>query len=180
MRCNLKRAFQSWEMDWGGGAHKSGEGRGDVEKVRQIHRSNVMEALKFYYFVFNWIFHGKPVELLQNGDMVNGGDCRNDTGSRVLNQLRFTERLVGETKWKSFSVINLGCDEAVDGTAVQMGGWKKGWGDWNYTNQSMLTGYCYLYVIGMSAVKDGTQTLGLSGRGKQSYCQCWGRTVRFG
>lgn len=27
----------------------------------------------------------------------------------------------------------------------------------------MLTGYCYLYVIGMSAVKDGTQTLGLAG-----------------
>lgn len=101
-----------------GRAWRCGEGETDTQE--QCYGS--FKGVQFYYFVFNLIFHGKSVELLQNGDLVNGGDCRNDTGSRVLSQLKFTERFVGETKWKTFSGIDLGCDEAVDGMAVQMGG----------------------------------------------------------
>lgn len=77
-----------------GRAWQCGEGETDTQE--QCYGS--FKGVQFYYFVFNLIFHGKTVELLQNGDVVNGGDCRNETGSRVLKQLKFTERLVGETK----------------------------------------------------------------------------------
>lgn len=78
-----------------GGAWRCGEGETDTQEQCYGSFEGVQQ---FYYFVFDLIFHGKPVELLQNGDVVNGGDCRNETGSRVLKQLKFTERLVGETK----------------------------------------------------------------------------------
>lgn len=119
----LKRAVPSWEMDWGGGAHKSAEGCGDVEKVRQLQRSKVMEALKDYTCTIRC-----SIEYFMGGQRscFNAGACGNDTGGRVLNQLKFTQRFVGVTKWKTFSVIDPGCEEAGDGMTVQMVGAKEG------------------------------------------------------
>ncbi|XP_023283321.1 ephrin type-B receptor 2-like [Seriola lalandi dorsalis] len=57
----------------------------------------------------------EPVELLEDrSDVVDGGGTSNDTGSCVLDQLKFMEGFKREAEEERVTVIQTGSDEAVD------------------------------------------------------------------
>ena len=61
--------------------------------------------------IVNAEFDGEPVELVQDGgDVTDDRGSGDDTGSSVLNQLKFMEEFVGETKEKGITIIQAGGD----------------------------------------------------------------------
>ena len=51
-------------------------------------------------------FDGEPVELVENrGYVADDRGSSDDTGSRILDQLKFMEEFVGETNEKGITII---------------------------------------------------------------------------
>ena len=62
----------------------------------------------------NTVFNRKPVQLLENrGEMFFGRGSGNDTGDRILNQLKFMEELVRKTRKDRVEVIDTGCNQSI-------------------------------------------------------------------
>lgn len=112
------------EVDGGGGSERTGGGD-DVEEIRQVGRGEVVDGLECVQeeFVCNAVVYGEPVEVLEYGSdvAVRGGLC-DDPGGRVLNQLEFAERFLGETIKEGVAVVQTGGDKAVDEDGGGVGG----------------------------------------------------------
>lgn len=70
----------------------------------------------------------EPMELLEDrSDMVNVGGSGDDASSSVLDQLKFMDGLVRETKEEGVTIINAGCDQGVNKNDGAIGG--EGWAE---------------------------------------------------
>ena len=54
--------------------------------------------------------------------MVDGRGSGNDTGSRVLDQLEFTEEILGETEEEGIAIVQAGSDKGMDQDCSTVGG----------------------------------------------------------
>ena len=67
-------------------------------------------------------FDQEPVKLLKDrSDVINGGGSGDDASGRVLDQLKLTDGLEGDTKEEGVTVINAGVNK--DGCAMGCEGW---------------------------------------------------------
>ena len=70
-------------------------------------------------FVCDPLLDQAAVELLKDGgDVVGGGSFGDDPGGRVLNQLEFMEGFMWKAEEKRITIVEAGCDEAVDRMGV--------------------------------------------------------------
>lgn len=75
----------------------------NMEKIRKIRRSQVMESFESIEkkFEFNPKNYWKPVQLLENGNDVMGGrSSGDDVGRRILDQLNFILSCIRKTREK--------------------------------------------------------------------------------
>lgn len=73
----------------------------DVEELRQVERSEVMDGLEGEkkIEIINAIFDREPAKLLKDGgDVINGGDSGDDVSGTVLDQLEFMDGLESGAK----------------------------------------------------------------------------------
>ena len=109
----------------GRGRPESARGCIDVEEFRKVQGGEVMEDFKGeeQNLVVYPVLDREPMELLKDrSDVVNEGGFGDDASGRVLDQLKFMDRLVRETKKKGVTVVYTGYNQGVNKNGGAVGG----------------------------------------------------------
>ena len=115
------------ELNGRGGPERTG-GCVGVQEFTNVWRGEVVEGLEGeeQNLEMNGGFDQEPVKLLKDrSDVINGGGSGDDASGRVMDQLKLTDGLEGDTKEEGVTVIDAGSDQGVnkDGCAMGCEGW---------------------------------------------------------